>query len=195
MKKFQSIPESSLKRLPKYLTILRAFKKRQREFITNEHLASVVGFKTEIIREDLEIVDSWTSNSNIHNINYLITKTESYLGFHNDEEAFLITNKVKNIKELIHHFTQTGIKIIAIFLHEIEEDIHQFEQIKIFPIKKLQQLSQRMHIRSAVIKTEDGQAQDLTNMLNDYGFTKLYNCSDFDVITPETIQQVICKMG
>ncbi|MFA8449747.1 MAG: winged-helix domain-containing protein [Bacteroidales bacterium] len=195
MSQVRQIPEGTLKRLNKYLSILRAFNKRNREYITNAHLSSFVDQSIQTIRKDLDHVDSWTSNSEIHNIEYLIKITEAYLGFTNTEEAFLIIENNLHTEDIISIIKEKiKIKIIAVFSeNKKDSENYKKDNIKILDLSKLEELSDRMHIKTAVVVAKPNNAQSMVNCLSDYGFLKIYNCSKAQLISSDCIKMLECN--
>lgn len=184
----KGVPEPTLRRMPLYHRFLKALDQSQ-ENVTCTEISHDLGLDATQIRKDLE----YTGITGRPKVGYsraeLISSMESFLGWNNVNEAFLVG--VGNLGAALlgyRHFTDYGLNIVAAFdtdKSKIGRSVHGKE---VFPLSRLVSLAQRMHIRMGVITAPAPAAQEIADLMIAGGILAIWNFAPTQLkLPPEVI--------
>ena len=172
-KKTYSIP--ALKRLPAYLRELRRLRETGRERVSSPVLAKALRIDTISARKDLEMVGAVGSPGVGYRVRELIDAIETFLGWKNASEAFLVGTGGFGAGLLGYGgFSAYGLKIIAAFDRNAKGGT-SLHDVPVFGLSELRHLSTRLKIRLAILCVPDDEAQEVADLLVDCGILAIWN--------------------
>jgi redox-sensing transcriptional repressor len=183
-----AIPNKSLKRLAHYQFYLRQLEKRNRDFVSNERLATDLNLKISDVREDLENYQESLSMSDVHSVENLLSIIEKCLGNENRNTAILIG--AGNLgKALLQYpgFKACGLDIVAVFEKNRKMYGQEISGKEVFSIDRLEELTQRLKVGIGIIATPPEPAQSIANSLISAGVKGIWNFSLAVLKVPNTI--------
>lgn len=174
-----SIPVETLRRIPSYLKTLNYIQSQQRDYISIQRIAHILGLLSTTIHNDflaLEIPDGYNG---IHDVKFLIDKMEQHVGANNPNEAFLAgisecTPELLNDK----HFNTLGLKIVAIFDKDPAFIGQTIQGVMVLHPSKITSLAQRMHVSHGIISSFPEDTEYLAEKLIEAGINIIWNYSD-----------------
>lgn len=178
------ISQASLKRLPKYLRILKGMKDAGIEYISSTAIASELNLNSIQVRKDISIVSKTDGKPGIgFNIDKLILDMEDFLNLNNVTDA-IIVGAGKLGQALIQYkgFSQS-INILMSF----DNDKSKCDNKKIFYIDKMEDLISRMNIHIGIITVPKESAQEVCNKMIKSGIKAIWNFAPINLKVPENI--------
>ncbi len=193
-KKTYSIP--ALKRLPAYLRELRRLRGEGVARVSSPILARALRIDTISARKDLEMVGVTGSPGVGYSVEQLIDGIETFLGWKNASEAFLVgTGDFGRALLGYPGFAAHGLKIIAAFDRTPppgEETIHD---IPVFELSEFRHLAERLNIRLAILCVPEEEAQQTAEYLVDCGILAIWNFTEHTLHLPEHIIRQRVNLG
>lgn len=183
-----SIP--ALKRLPAYLKELKRAKTAKETRIASAQLAKRLNIDSITVRKDLEMIGAAGAPGVGYRVDTLTAHIESFLGWNNSSEAFLIgVGELGRALLGYSGFSAYGLKIIAAF--NCDEAMSSFEEyihgIPVFPITSLEHLAGRLKIRLAILCVDDSSAQAVADIAVNSGIMAIWNFTQQSLLLPEKI--------
>ncbi len=118
----------------------------------------------------------------------LITAIENFLGWNNTKEAFLIgAGDLGSALLKYEGFSECGLNILAGFDVDVEKIGTDIAGKRIFPLEKLQDLAQRMHILIGVLTVPGGAAQDTADLMVEAGMRAIWNFTPAKLRVPSSV--------
>lgn len=183
-----SIPEPTLRRLPRYYNYLKELLKSGREIVSCTHIGKDLDLDPPQIRKDL----AYTGIRGVPKVGYqvevLLNSIEEFFGWNNMDEAFLVG--VGNMgRALIDYqgFRRYGFKIVAAFDNSPDIVGKTFGGVEVLPLSKLTNLCSRMNIKIGVITTPDHAAQEAADLMIAGGIIGIWNFAPAEIRTPEGV--------
>ncbi|MBU1107774.1 MAG: redox-sensing transcriptional repressor Rex [Candidatus Riflebacteria bacterium] len=183
-----SIPEPTLKRLPRYYNYLKGLLNKGREVVSCTHIGKDLDLDPPQIRKDL----AYTGIRGIPKVGYqvevLLNSIEEFFGWNSCDEAFLVG--AGNIgRALINYqgFQRYGFRIVAAFDNSPEIVGKRIDKIEVLPLAKLTNLCLRMNVKIGVITTPDHAAQEVADMMIAGGIKGIWNFAPAEIKTPEGV--------
>lgn len=185
---YRIVPEPTLRRLPRYLNILHRIRFGGREVISTSHIAEELKLDPTQVRKDL----AYTGISGRPKVGYvideLIVALESFLGWRNTEDAFLVGAGALGTALLGHkRLEECGLRIVAAFDRDpakIGTTIHDKD---VLPMKKLTSLASRMHILIGVLTIPAEGAQEAADRLIEGGVKAIWNFAPMRLAVPDSV--------
>lgn len=188
MPKIIKIPETTLRRLPQYLHILRNYVAKGHKQIEIKALSKNTGIKTDKIKDDFKFTNYNLLAGKRMDLDKIIGLIEEILNWKDISVAFLAG--VGNLGTALlnySHFAETGIKIVAGFDKSEEKIGKEINGIKIFPPKKIIDLTKRMHTHIGIITTTEAAAQKTADMMIKGGISAIWNFTSAPLRVPDQI--------
>ncbi len=187
-KKFKPTPEPTLRRLPRYLHLLKFLKEAGEKNVSSTLIANELSFDPTQVRKDIEYTGIIGKPKTGFNITELIKSIEEFLNWNNQTDAFLIgTGSLGTAMLGYGRFREYGLNFVAAFDNDeliIGKTIHD---TPVLPIGKVVDLAQRMHINIGVITVPAHSAQYITDLLVEGGVRAIWNFAPIHVKVPEGI--------
>lgn len=175
----------SIRRLPRYLTVLRNLQAQGREVVSSSFLAQELRVEQIVTKKDLEI----TGISGRTGVGYvvadLIEAIEEFLGWNNLADAFLVGAGNLGCALLGYEgFRNYGLNLIAAFDTNPGRVGRMVSGINVFYLDKLPDLASRMHIQLAVLTVPGEAAQETADLLVDSGIRGIWNFTATNLKVP-----------
>lgn len=178
----------TVRRLPAYLTILRELFLKGEQFVSSSFLAERMEIEPILVRKDLEL----TRINGTPRIGYciadLIKGIEDFLGFGETLDAFLVgvgqfgTSIVHN-----NELANLGLRIVAVFDKEPQKAKALVQDMPVFDIEHLAELSQRIQVGLAILCVPPEDAQEVTDTLVAAGIKGIWNFTSVNLVVPEDV--------
>lgn len=189
MKNDANLTVQALQRMPYYLQHLRKVDESGVQVISATAMANVLDLNEVLVRKDLALICTTKGKPKTgFPVKELIENIEDYLGYNNTMDAVLVG--VGSLGKALlgnREFSKFGLNIVAAF--DIDEDI--IGQVicgkKVFPLEKLQNLCERMHIHIGIIAVPAEFAQDAADKLVNSGIWAIWNFALLKLTVPDNV--------
>lgn len=183
-----SIPQASLRRLPQY-----------HHYLTDLEAAGVTQVSCSIIgrdlncvpvqvRKDLQFTGIIGKPKTGYSVRELIQAIETFLGWNNVNEAFLVGAGNLGTALLGHErFSRFGLRIVAAFDSDPDKVGQRIYDKAILPLDKLADLAPRMGIHLGIITTPSAVAQSVADEMVKAGIQAIWNFAPVRLKVPEHI--------
>ncbi|HEY1253820.1 MAG TPA: redox-sensing transcriptional repressor Rex [Terracidiphilus sp.] len=182
------IPQPSLRRLPQYHHYLVEQDAKGVRRISCSVIGQELGLVPVQVRKDLQYTGIVGKPKTGYAVSELILKIESFLGWKNVNEAFLVG--VGNLgTALLGHerFTQFGLKIVAAFDTDPAKIGQWVHDKAILSLDKLTDLAPRMSIHMGIITTPAQGAQAVADEMVSGGIQAIWNFAPVKLKVPKGI--------
>lgn len=178
MKNNVYISQASLKRLPKYLRIL---KEKKSTYISSTEIADSLNLNPIQVRKDLALVSKSDGKPGIgFNVNELIMDMEEFLNLNNTTDAIIVG--AGKIGQALMNYK--GFENYINILMAFDNDTNKCDNKKIFNIDKMENLVNRLNIHIGIIAVPKENAQDICNKMMDCGIKAIWNFAPIDLKVP-----------
>lgn len=172
------ISQASLKRLPKYLRIL---KEKKSTYISSTEIADSLNLNPIQVRKDLALVSKSDGKPGIgFNVNELIMDMEEFLNLNNTTDAIIVG--AGKIGQALMNYK--GFENYINILMAFDNDTNKCDNKKIFNIDKMENLVNRLNIHIGIIAVPKENAQDVCNKMIDCGIKAIWNFAPIDLKVP-----------
>lgn len=172
------ISQASLKRLPKYLRIL---KEKESTYISSTEIADSLNLNPIQVRKDLALVSKSDGKPGIgFNVNELIMDMEEFLNLNNTTDAIIVG--AGKIGQALMNYK--GFENYINILMAFDNDTNKCDNKKIFNIDKMENLVNRLNIHIGIIAVPKENAQDVCNKMIDCGIKAIWNFAPIDLKVP-----------
>jgi len=179
-------PEPTIRRLPDYYHYLKWMQSNGREVVSCTHIARDLDLDPTQVRKDLAVTGIRGKPKVGYLVNPLIESIETFLGWNNLTDAFLVGAGSLGTALLGYQgFKQYGLNIVAAFdkdKRKIGKKIHGKE---VLPLDKLPGLAERMHILIGVISVPAEAAQEAADVMVEGGIRAIWNFAPVSLDLPE----------
>jgi redox-sensing transcriptional repressor len=188
MAKPVTLPEPTLRRLPRYHQYLTGLAQNRVVNVSCNQIGAELGFGSAQVRKDLASVPV-TGKPNVgYLVVELIDGIERLLGWNNTREAFLAGAGHLGAALLGYGgFKTLGLTIVAAFDIDPQKIDTQIAGRRVLSLAKLPDLARRMHIHIGVITTPAAQAQSVAHLMVEGGIRAIWNFAPVALRVPEHI--------
>lgn len=182
------VPEPTLRRLPGYLSFLKALKAQQMEYVSSGYIAANFKMDSTLVTKDLSYTGIKGRTKIGYNVDKLIDTIIGFLDFNRQEKAFLFG--VGNLgKALIKYegLKSYGLHIVAGFDVDTQLINTHINEVKIYPLDEFRDLSRKMNVKLGVITTPDSKAQDIADLMVAWGIKAIWNFTPQSIKAPDNI--------
>lgn len=184
-----TVSVKQLQRFPVYLKYLISMREAGVTTITGPLIARALKFSEEQVKKDLQVVTTTKGKPNQgRDIHLLIQDIETFLGYHNNRDAILIG--VGHLGEAFMNyqgFEDFGLNILAGFDIDEKKINQEINGKRIFPMSKLENLVQRLHVRIAILTTPAAVSQEVAKSLEKAGIQAIWNFSPINLDVSENV--------
>lgn len=184
MENNQYISQASLKRLPKYLRVLKEKKENGVELISSTAIAKELNLNPIQVRKDLALVSKSDGKPGIgFHIQNLILDMEEFLNLNNMTDA-IIVGAGKLGQALMNY---KGFENNTDILMAFDIDKSKCDNKKTFYIDKMENLIKRMNIHIGIITVPKEAAQEVCDKMIKCGIKAIWNFAPVNLKIPENI--------
>lgn len=182
------IPRPSLNRLPQYHHYLSELKNKGISRVSCSLIGNDLNLVPVQVRKDLQYTGIVGKPKTGYSVPELIQSIESFLGWNNVNEAFLVGAGNLGTALLGHErFSNFGLSIVAAFDADKEKIGQWIHGKAVLPLEKLADLAQRMSIHLGIITAPAEHAQGIADEMVKGGIQAIWNFAPVRIKVPEHV--------
>lgn len=183
-----SIPQPSLSRLPQYHHYLMDLEARGISKVSCSVIGRELGCVPVQVRKDLQYTGIIGKPKTGYSVSELILAIETFLGWNNINEAFLVGAGNLGTALLGHErFSKFGLRIVAAFDTDPAKIGLCIHEKAVLPLEKLSDLAPRMNIHLGIITTPADVAQAVAEEMVKGDIQAIWNFAPVKLRVPEHI--------
>lgn len=182
------IPRPSLSRLPLYHRYLVEISEAGKTVVSSEEIGRGLGLPAAQIRKDLSHLREFGRPGVGYPVGEMLACLEEFLGLANDKEAIVVgAGRLGQALASYPGFAAYGLRIVALFDHDPTKVGQEVGGHTVFPMSKLANLVERLHIQMGVITVPARAAQAVADAMAAAGITVIWNFAPVRLNVPEGI--------
>jgi redox-sensing transcriptional repressor len=182
------IPQASLKRLPQYHHYLMDLEAKGIRQVSCTMIGADLNCVPVQVRKDLQYTGIIGKPKTGYSVPELIQAIETFLGWNNVTEAFLVGAGNLGTALLGHErFSKFGMRIVAAFDTDPNKIGKWIHERAILPLEELDDLAKRMSIHLGIITTPAETAQAVADEMVRAGILAIWNFAPVRLKVPENI--------
>jgi redox-sensing transcriptional repressor len=182
------IPEPTLRRLPKYHHYLVELRERALHEISCTTIGNALNLLPIQVRKDLQYTGIVGRPKVGFQLQELIRAIETFLGWDNTNEAFLVgAGNLGSALLGYERFERFGLSIVAAFDENPNIVGTSIHNKLVLPMEKLVDLAQRMAIHIGIITTPAAVAQQVADLLVSAGVRAIWNFAPVTLNVPPNV--------
>lgn len=182
------IPQPSLNRLPQYHHYLAELKAKGINRVSCSLIGSDLNLVPVQVRKDLQYTGIVGKPKTGYSVTELIQSIETFLGWNNVNEAFLVGAGNLGTALLGHErFSKFGLSIVAAFDADPEKVGQWIHGKAVLPLEKLSDLAQRMSVHIGIITAPAEFAQNIADEMIRGGIQAIWNFAPVRLKVPAHI--------
>jgi redox-sensing transcriptional repressor len=183
-----SIPQPSLSRLPQYHHYLVDLEAKGISKVSCSVIGRDLGCIPVQVRKDLQYTGIIGKPKTGYSVSELILAIETFLGWNNINEAFLVGAGNLGTALLGHErFSKFGLRIVAAFDTDPAKVGQWIHEKAVLPLEKLSDLAPRISIHLGIITTPSEVAQAVADEMVKGGIQAIWNFAPVKLKVPEHI--------
>lgn len=187
-KNLWGIPEPTLRRLPKYIDLLKRLKNSNIKYISSKTIADKLNLDSIQVRKDLAITGTIGRPKMGFELDELITALIHTLNWDNLNDAFLVGAGSLGAALIGYNgFASCGLNIVAAFDSDNKKVGTVINDKEILPVEKLSDMIRRMHINIGILTVPEEDAQSIADEMVDAGITAIWNFAPIHLRLPKVI--------
>lgn len=170
------IPEPTLRRLPKYIDLLKRLQSTNVKYVSSNYIADKLNLDSIQVRKDLAITGIIGKPKLGFDLDELIRSLNHTLNWDNLNDAFLVG--IGSLGSAIigyRAFSSYGLNIVAAFDNDPEKIGKTVNGIEILPVTKLGEMIRRMKINIGILTVPAEDAQTVAEEMAEAGISAIWN--------------------
>ena len=181
-----SVPEPTLRRLPKYYHYLRRIQEQGQEIISATQMAEDLGIHHTQVRKDLAATGSQGKPKVGHKVADLLISIEAFLNWNNFSDAFLVgAGNIGSALLGYPGFEKAGIRIVAAFDTDPSKVGKKIRGVPVLPMTRFEEMARRMHIIIGVLTAPADRAQQIAELMVHSGLQAIWNFAPITLDVPD----------
>lgn len=183
-----TVPEPTLRRLPKYYHYLKRVQGTGQEIISATQMAEDLGIHHTQVRKDLAATGSQGKPKVGHRVEDLLVSIEAFLNWNNFSEAFLVG--AGNLGSALLGYTdfeKAGIRIVAAFDTSPAKVGRKIHGVEVFPTSQFEQRAEERRIAIGIITVPADRAQQIAETMVRSGLQAIWNFAPITLDVPGEI--------
>lgn len=182
------VPEPTIRRMPTYLNLIKELKDKEVLYVSAPQIAQRLSFDPTQVVKDMSYTEISGKPKVGYKVDDLLESLRDFLGYNRRHEAFLIGAGALG-HALIQYkgFSETAMHIVAAFDSDQNKIGNTIDNIPIFSIDKYSDLATRLHISIGIITTPASAAQEVADMMINWGIKAIWNFAPVVLRVPEHI--------
>ncbi len=178
----------TVRRLPMYLHLLKELDTQGREFVSSTHIGEKLGLDSVQVRKDLASTGIVGKPKIGFYVPALIGAIESYLGWDNSKDAFLIgVGSLGSALLGYAGFEKRGLNIIAAFDNDPNKVGNSIRGVEVLSLDKLPDLAERMNIHLGILTVPMESAQEIADVMVLAGIRGIWNFTQTYLQVPDSV--------
>ncbi len=182
------LPLPSVRRLPLYLRYLKQLEAEGRQVVSCTHIAEHLSLGSIQVRKDLALTDIVGRPKVGYETRALIEAIESFLGWNNTHEAFLVgVGSLGSALLGYGGFQDFGLSIVAAFdadAAKVGTTVHGKE---VLPMDLFTDLVRRMHMNIGILAVPAKVAQAVADLMTGSGMLAIWNFTPVKLTLPAPV--------
>ena len=187
-KNMDKIPETTLRRLPWYLSCAKLMRDKGEKFVSSTQISKQINIDSSQIAKDLSYVDISGRTRVGYEVDLLISVLEDFLGFTNLHRAYLFgVGSLGGALLRDSGLSHFGLKIVGAF--DVNPDLvgTEINGIPIYHTDELQLRMQKDKVNIGVLTVPIAISQQVTDKMVEGGIKAVWNFTPFRIRVPEGI--------
>ena len=183
-----TVPEPTLRRLPRYYHYLRRIQGSGQEIISATQMAEDLGIHHTQVRKDLAVTGSQGKPKVGHRVEDLLASIQAFLNWNQFSEAFLVG--AGNLGSALLGYTdfeKAGIRIIAAFDNNPEKIGTLVHGVEVFAVSRLEELARERNVAIGILTAPADRAQQIAEIMVQSGIQAIWNFAPLTLDVPEEI--------
>jgi len=181
-----SVPEPTLRRLPKYYHYLKRVQGTGQEIISATQMAEDLGIHHTQVRKDLAATGSQGKPKVGHRVDDLLVSIESFLNWNNYSEAFLVgAGNLGSALLGYPDFEKAGIRIVAAFDSSPAKVGKRVHGVEVFPMSQFEEQAELRRIAIGILTVPADRAQQIAEVMVRSGIQAIWNFAPITLDVPE----------
>ena len=182
------IPQASLRRLPQYHHYLVELQAKGISRVSTSLIGRELNLVPVQVRKDLQYTGIVGKPKTGYEVTELIQSIESFLGWNNVNEAFLVGAGNLGTALLGHErFSRFGLRIVAAFDTDPAKVGTWIHNKAVLPLEKLPEMAEHMGIHLGILTAPAEYAQSVADRMVDAGIQAIWNFAPVRLRVPERI--------
>lgn len=178
----------SLTRLPTYHHYLKHLQEKGVGSVSCTLIGKDLKLDPTQVRKDLEITDIVGKPKVGYLVPELISAIETFLGWNNANEAFLVgAGNLGSALLGYERFKNTGLNIVAAFDTDLARIGTQNHGKEVLPLEQLVDLAKRMNVHIGIITVPASAAQHVADLMVEGGIKAIWNFAPVHLHLPDNI--------
>lgn len=184
----KKIPLPSLKRLPKYYSIICEYYKEGREYIKSSEISKRFDIDETQVRKDIALLNYAGKPKVGFNTYELKKQLEDFLDLNNIKDSFLIgTGNLGLAVAKYNGFEKYGLNITALFDTDPHKIGLKVGEKEIFHISKFPDLAKRMQVKIIIMAVPKEEAQKMADIAVKAGVKAIWNFAPVHLHVPKDV--------
>jgi redox-sensing transcriptional repressor len=180
-----SVPEPTLRRLPRYHRLLKQWQQAGRATMSCTDLGAELKLDPTQVRKDLEIAGVNGRPRIGYSVASVVEGIEAFLGWKKVNEAFLVGAGSMGAALLGYRkFEECGLKIVAAFDADPAKIGRRIHGKHVLAFNRLRDLVRRMHVMIGIITVPAAEAQAVADQLVEGGIRAIWNFAPVHLRVP-----------
>jgi redox-sensing transcriptional repressor len=187
-KNLMGIPEPTLRRIPKYIDLLKRLKNSDIKYISSKTIADKLNLDSIQVRKDLAITGTIGRPKVGFELDELITALIHTLNWDNLNDAFIVGAGSLGAALIGYKgFASCGLNIVAAFDNDEKKAGQLINGIEILSVDKLSDMIRRMHINIGILTVPEEDAQFIAEEMVAAGISAIWNFAPTHLKLPRGI--------
>ncbi len=187
----KSIPQSVVKRLPKYLAYVQTLHAEKTEWVSSTELAEQLGLTSSTVRQDFSYFDFSGISKRGYEVSGLQSMLKSILGADTEWKVVVVgAGNLGHALALHEDFARRGFNIVGIFDADPSKHGTEIGSLTVQPMDALNAVVERDDVTMGIVAVPATAAQSVADLLVHAGVKGLLNMALTHVIAPEGVSVI-----
>lgn len=178
----------SIRRLPSYLHIIRAFQRTGEPYISGTWIANELNLEPIQVRKDLAITGIVGKPKKGYPVEQLISAIEHYLAWDVEQKAMIVgAGNLGSALTGYQEFRNHGLHVVAAFDSDPSKSGKSVHQVQVYPMEKLREIVESMNITFAILTVPSPYAQSSCDAIVAAGIHAIWNFTNVKLKVPEDV--------
>ncbi|WP_306740016.1 redox-sensing transcriptional repressor Rex [Marinifilum sp. D714] len=187
-KKFQAVPEPTIRRMPSYLAFAEGLLRKGQQFVSSTQIANYMNIDPTQVTKDLSYTTIVGKTRVGYEVKAIVDVLSEFLGFSVMDNAFLVGAGSLGSALLhdsgLNHF---GLKIEAAFDINPATIGRKINDVEVFHIDQFRDLAQELNVIMGIITVPAENAQTVADLMVAWGIKAIWNFTPARIKVPDDI--------